>query len=301
MASKILVGCDWRTDLTLESLVTLGLSTYAFSWRMHPDNPDPFTISDVLNSAASLGVGLVQVCDQPALEASDPARVRRLTDEAASLGLELELGTKGIEVEHLVRFLDLAVTTGARFVRSMLSSPRGTPAIGDAISALRSVTPAYERAGVTLGLETYEQFSTDQLVSVMEAVDSPALGICLDPGNSVARLEHPNDVIAKAAQYVVNLHVKDFAFSRKEGMIGFTFAGAPLGAGMLDYDFMVSQLESHGRIVNQIVEHWLTRQETLAQTCELEEEWVRNAVAYLSSRHRFVNPAMYPTQKAHHD
>ena len=295
------MGCDWRTGLNLESLVTLGLSTYAFAWRMHPDNPSPFTISDVLNTAASLGVGLVQVCDQPALEAGDPALVHRLTDEASSLGLELELGTKGVEVEHLLRFLDLATTTGARFVRSMLSSPRGTPAIDEAITALRSVTPAYEHAGVTLGLETYEQFSTDQLVSVVDAVGSPALGICLDPGNSVARLEQPNDVITKAAPYVVNLHVKDFAFSRKEGMIGFTLAGAPLGAGLLDYDFMASELERHGRIVNQIVEHWLTRQATLARTCELEQDWVQNAVTYLRARHQFVNPANYPTEEPHND
>ena len=277
----------------MESLVTLGLSTYAFSWRMHADNQNPFTISDVLNTAAALGVSLVQICDQPALEAGDSALIHRLADEAAGLGLKLELGTKGVEIEHLLRFLDLAAITGARFVRSMLSSPRGTPAIGDAISTLRSVTPAYERAGVTLGLETYEQFSTDQLVAVIEAVDSPALGICLDPGNSVARLEHPNAVITKAARHVVNLHVKDFAFSRKEGMIGFTFAGARLGTGMLDYDFMASELESHGRIVNQIVEHWLTRQATLARTCELETEWVQDAVTYLRARHRFVSPANY--------
>lgn len=284
----------------METFVTLGLSTYAFSWRMHPDNPDPFTVSDVLRAAASLGVRLVQVCDQPALDAGDPAFVKQLAHEANVLGLELELGTKGVEADHLFRFLDLAITTGSRFVRSMLSSPRGTTTSLEAISSLARVLPAYEQAGVTLGMETYEQFSTDQLVAVVEAVGSPALGICLDPGNSVARLEHPSDVIAKAAPYVVNLHVKDFAFSRKEGMIGFTLAGTPLGTGLLDYDYMVTELEAQGRKVNQIVEHWLTRQETLARTCELEEIWVRDAVTYLNARHRLTTRATYPIEEANH-
>jgi len=280
--------------------VTLGVSSYAFSWRMHPDNPRPLTVLHVLQAAAALGVGLVQVCDQPALDAGDPHFVGEIAAEAGTLGLELELGTKGVEAGHLLRFLDLATTTGSRFVRSMLSSPRGTPTLRDAIASLASVVPAYERAGVTLGLETYEQFSTDELVGVIEAVGSPALGICLDPGNSVARLEHPGDVIAKAAPYVVNLHVKDFAFSRKEGMIGFTLAGAPLGAGLLDYDAMVTELEANGRRVNQIVEHWLTRQETLARTCELEEIWVGDAVARLKAQRRLIAPATYPIEEAIH-
>lgn len=280
--------------------MTLGLSSYAFVWRMHPDNPKPFTVSDVLQAAASLGVGLVQICDQPALETGDPRFAKQLAAEAVALGLELELGTKGVEADHLLGFLDLAIATRCRLVRSMLSSPRAVPTSVDAISALARVLPAYERAGVTLGLETYEQFSTDQLVAVVEAVDSPALGICLDPGNSVARLEHPNDVIAKAAPHVVNLHVKDFAFSRKEGMVGFTLAGVPLGSGLLDYGFMVTELESHGRNVNQIVEHWLTRQATLARTCELEEIWVRDSVAYLNSRNRPTTPVKYPIEEATH-
>lgn len=280
--------------------MTLGVSTYAFSWRMHPDNPRPFTVVEVLQAVSALGVGLVQVCDQPALDAGDSTFVSQVTTEARTLGLDLELGTKGVESEHLLRFLDLAVTTGSRFVRSMLSSPRGTPTPRDAVASLASVLPAYERAGVTLGLETYEQFSTDELIGVIEAVASPALGICLDPGNSVARLEHPTEVITKAAPYVVNLHVKDFAFSRKEGMIGFTLAGAPLGAGLLDYDAMVTELEANGRAVNQIVEHWLTRQETLARTCELEEIWVRDAVAYLKERQRLTAPATYAIEEAIH-
>ena len=107
--------------------MTLGLSTYAFSWRMHRDNPDPFTVSDVLRAAASLGVGLVQVCDQPALEAGDSAFVEQLATDASGLSLELELGTRGVEADHLLRFLELAIATRSRFVRSMLSSPRQTP------------------------------------------------------------------------------------------------------------------------------------------------------------------------------
>lgn len=59
--------------------------------------------------------------------------------------------------------------------------------------------PAYESAGVSLALETYEQLSSRDLVTLVEAVGSPNLGICLDPANCVAALEHPKAVIDRCA------------------------------------------------------------------------------------------------------
>lgn len=125
-----------------------------------------------------------------------------------------------------------------------------------------------------------------ELVRVVETIGSDHLGICLDPGNSVARLEVPQVIIDASAPHVVNLHVKDFAFNRAEGMIGFTFGGAELGTGLLDYDGMVATLEAHGRQVNHVVEHWLMRQESLEETCAMEREWVDAAVAWLQERGR---------------
>lgn len=73
---------------------------------------------------------------------------------------------------------------------------------------------------VTLALETYEQVSTADLLTIVEAVGDPDLGICLDPANVVARLENPRETIDLCAEHVVNLHVKDFRFERQSGLIG---------------------------------------------------------------------------------
>ncbi len=262
----------------------LGLSTYAYAWRRHPDASTPWSLLQVVDDAERLGVRLVQICDAPELENADPHALRCLRRATESRGMLLETGTKGVEPDHLRRHLVHALDLGATFVRSMLSSPRGVPTLPQAIAALGEVMPDFERNGVTLGLETYEQFSTAELIGVVEAVGSSHLGICLDPGNSVARLERPADVIAATAPHVVNLHIKDFAFSRSEAMIGFRFAGAPLGQGLLDYEAMVGVLASAGRHVNEIIEHWLPRQSTIAGTCELERQWVDDSVAYLRSR-----------------
>lgn len=264
----------------------LGVSTHAYAWRRHPDNPAPWTVADVLTDARRLGVPLVQICDVAELEGSNSSWLAETRAAAVDLGLTLETGTKGIEPAHLAAHLERSLALGSTLVRSMLSSPRSAPTLEDATAALRKVMPSYEDAGVTLALETYEQFSTSDLVRLVSQVDSPNLGICLDPGNCVARLESPTDVVRASAPHVVNLHVKDFAFRRSEDMIGFTFAGAPLGTGLLDYDGVVDCLDAVGRRVNHVIEHWLTRRTSLQETCHEERRWIDDSVAWLMDRAR---------------
>ena len=114
---------------------------------------------------------------------------------------------------------------------------------------------------------------TATLVDVVVAVDSPSLGVCLDPANCVAALEHPTETVEKTAAWVRNLHVKDFAFTRRDGWVGFTLAGCPLGEGLLDYPAMVAAVRPAERGINQVVEHWLPWQGDSRTTCDLENEW----------------------------
>ncbi|MYS75824.1 TIM barrel protein, partial [Streptomyces sp. SID5926] len=217
-----------------------GISTYAYFWRLSSRAPEPMGLPDMLRDTAELGGEVFQICDYAPIESYDRARLADLRDTAADLGPTLELGTRGIRPDHLLRYLDLAGELGVTLVRSMLNTADHRPDTTEAVTLLKEAVPRYAAAGVTLGLETYEQVATDDLVSVVRAVDDPHLGIVLDPGNSVARLERPADVVAATAPYVVNIHVKDFAFTRRDGWVGFTYAGCPLGEGLLDYDAMIA-------------------------------------------------------------
>ena len=70
-----------------------------------------------------------------------------------------------------------------------------------------------------------------------------ALGICLDPANCVAALENPRQVVELGAPHTANIHVKDFAFTRSDGWVGFNLVGAPLGEGLLDYDHLLATVD----------------------------------------------------------
>jgi 3-oxoisoapionate decarboxylase len=264
-------------------MTTIGLSSYAFFWQASDRVDRPMALPDMVAAAAAHGVEVFQICDYPAVADLSVDQLRDLRDQADRAGIRLELGTRGVDPDHLGRYLDLARALDAVVVRSMLYTATDRPTPDEAEARLRAVLPDYEKAGVTLALETYEQVPTRVLVDVVRRADSPNLGICADPANCVAALELPADVIDQVAPYVANLHVKDFTFTRQEGWVGFNLIGAPLGEGLLDYPAMVARLTPDARGISQVIEHWLPWQGTADATCAMERQWTDHNLRYLRS------------------
>ena len=266
----------------------IGIGSYSLFWEFESRNPSPLDIPGMIDRAAQLGCDVFQICDDPRIEQLDPAGLHDLREQAELLGIELELGTRTVGREHLSRYVEIAEALGARTLRSMVQSQEieGGPAA--AVAELRATLPRLESAGITLALETYEQVPTRTLLGLVEELDSPHVGICLDPANCVSALEHPKDVVEACAPRTVNLHVKDFAFARQEGWVGFTYSGAPLGEGLLDLDhelrhvYSGDQAASVGdRAPSAIVEHWLPWHGDLDTTVETERAWTDRTLAAL--------------------
>lgn len=264
--------------------MAIGLSTYSFFWRASERVPQPLYLPQMLQQTAELGAGVFQICDYKALEALSASELADLRRQADDLGLVLELGTRGLDTEHLRKYLSIAEALDVRVLRSMFNSNSLKPTSEQAFELLQRVMPQFVEQDVKLALETYEQVPTRTVLDVVERIDSPWLGICLDPGNCVAALENPREVIDMTAERVLNLHVKDFAFSRRDGWVGFTFAGCPMGEGLLDYAYMRGKVRPNSRHINQIIEHWLPWQLDAATTCALEDQWTRHNLNYLNAK-----------------
>ena len=259
----------------------IGLSTYAYLWRWSETNPSPMTLQDMLLDAAELGADVFQICDYPQLENLSSDELKSLRRSAASHGLILELGTRGVSSQRLQRYAQIAEDVDAAFIRTMVQ-PTVTP-LHETADLLGAVVEDFFQRGLTLGLETYEQISSTELVGLVETVNHPALGIVLDPGNCVANLELPQDVVTRTAPWVNNLHIKDFAFSRQPGWVGFHFTGTPLGEGLLDYQAMVEAVGAADKGLHQIIEHWLPPRGDSDETLREEQMWTQHAMDYLRS------------------
>jgi sugar phosphate isomerase/epimerase len=124
---------------------------------------------------------------------------------------------------------------------------------------------------------------TRTLLGIIDEVGSEAIGICLDPANVVAQLENPRTCVEITAAYVKNVHVKDFAFARQAGWVGFTYSGCRMGEGLHDYDHLLQTVMPRERGMNEIVEHWLPWQTDAETTITTEREWTRRTLEILRS------------------
>jgi sugar phosphate isomerase/epimerase len=238
----------------------------------------------LLRKAVALGVGLVQIADNLPLDELLPAELERLKQAAHDLGVAIEVGTRGIVPGHLFAYLELAVRLGSPLVRIVVDTPECQPSESEIVDTLRSLMPAYERAGVSLAIENHDRFRARSLIQILEQIDSPNLGICLDTVNSFGALEGPKVVVAELGPHVVNVHVKDFDISRLEHKMGFIVEGRPAGQGRLDVPWLLETLRRMRRRPNVILELWTPPQDTLSATIVLEDDWARRSVEYLRAQ-----------------
>ncbi len=259
----------------------IGLGTYAYYWRWSSGGAAASTLDEMLLDSARLGAEVFQICDYPPLDDFDDRRLSDIRSLADGLGITLEVGTRGIRPSHLRRYLDVATKLGACTVRSMLHTADHKPTVAESIALLAETAAEFAQAGVELALETYEQVATDDLIEVVNKVGEPHVGICLDPANCVARLEHPLSVIGAAAPHVKNLHVKDFTFARQQGWVGFTLIGCRLGDGMLPLGEMLHAIAPYATKASWIVEHWVPPGDTSEATRAVEQEWTRHSLTVL--------------------
>jgi sugar phosphate isomerase/epimerase len=263
----------------------LGLGSYALAGARGVAGdeapPRPLTAVDLVMRARELGLGLVQICDNLPLHSLPPAELDDLAARAAAAGVAIEVGTRGIAPAHLRRYLALAQRLGSDIVRVVVDTAAERPSLDEIVATLRPLLPEFAAAGVRLAIENHDRFAARDLVAVLQALDSPWVGICLDTVNSFGALEGPEAVVAALGPWTVNLHIKDFDVQRLPSNMGFLLQGRPAGQGRLDVPWLLGELARYGREVNAILEQWPLRLDTMVATVAQEAAWAAASVAYL--------------------
>jgi sugar phosphate isomerase/epimerase len=260
----------------------LGIGSYSYRWAMgfkdvRPDRP--MTPADLVRKARALDLDLVQLADNVGLHTADEATVSELASIARALNVEVELGLNGLRAETLEPYFALADVLDARILRVAPDEIDASRPIDDIVRSLRAVLPRLQAGNIVLAIENHFHFPSLQLKTILDAVDHPRVGVCLDVANSIAIGEWPSDTIAMLAPYAVNLHLKDYAIAIDPYGVGMAVTGTPLGMGLFDITSVFAALEREGRDVNVLLEHWLPRAETHSQTTANEDAWLEQGIA----------------------
>jgi len=268
----------------------LGISSWSLPWsigvRGYPRPARPLDVVGLLEKAVEAGVSVVQIADNLPLHELLEPELDRLREAARARGLTLEAGTRGLEPEHLTRYITIARRIGARVLRTVLSgSLCGAEQLAKAEDGIRHVLPALDQQGVTLALENNEAFSAVEFAGLVRRIGSPLLGICLDTANSLGRPETLEMVVEHLAEHTVMLHAKDYDIRRIETRMGFSVVGQPAGDGRVDFNWVLAELRELGRDqISVIVEHWPPFEGTIEATVRIEEEWLTRSVRWLRSK-----------------
>jgi 3-oxoisoapionate decarboxylase len=269
------------------TLGKIGVGSWTFPWATGTvQDQRPRTILtpvDVVHRTTDIGVHVVHFLDNLPLDSFDNQMLDRARDLAQENGIEVEVGTRGTEPEHLRKYLRIAQRMGARLLRTM-GGWHKAPAPVDQIKAnFRQVLPEFTDAGVRIALENYEAYSTSDIAAIVREIDNATLGVCLDLTNSFAAMESADEILGNLAPFTISVHLKEFTVERLEFLMGFAFRGKPTGQGVLPLAKIFETLLAKSRKANVIVEQWPPFRENLEKTMEMEFEWARQGVEHLAA------------------
>ena len=240
----------------------LAIDSYCFHRQfgeVYPGLQQPadrtLSVWDFLKRARQLGVGGVSLesCFLP----NDADFLARLRDTLDSYELErvwvwghpdgLSSGTDRQAARELVAHLAHARTIGAGVMRIVGGNRRTRPASfaqhkRRLVGMLKKIIPAAEDHGIVLALENHIDLMADEMVDVIQTVDSPWLGVCLDTGNNLRLHEDPVAVAAKLAPLARATHVKDIGVRRGDPKEFVFWPSVPLGTGLVDLPRVVDLL-----------------------------------------------------------
>jgi 3-oxoisoapionate decarboxylase len=261
----------------------LGINTYTLMWSIGFEGAQPekpVTALGLLEAPRRLGVKVLQVGPNLPLDKLDAGELDAFCARAREWDIELELGTRGLEFDHLERQIALAKRIGATLLRTIPEIGGQSPALTQIAESLKAIRPVLEREGVRLALENGKIPAAD-LARVLDQTNSPSVGIVLDTVNSLAVPEGWRHVAETLAPYTMCLHLKEFVIKRVWHMMGFICEGRPTGQGQLDIPWLLEICRGSRYDYNVIIELWPPEQKTLQQTIDLEQAWADESVKFM--------------------
>jgi 3-oxoisoapionate decarboxylase len=268
-------------------MMQIGLGSYACAWAIGvPGYPvkRPMDAFAFLELAHELGFSLVQIADNLPLHRLSEAEQHRLLEHVKRRNLTVEVGTRGIQKEHLLSYLQLAKKFNSRILRVVVDSSNDHPSPDEVIRRIADVLPDFEKTNLVLAIENHDRFPAKILASIITTLSSNFVGICLDTVNSFGSLEGPEVVIETLAPYTVNVHIKDFDIRRENHNMGFTIFGTPAGQGRLELPKLIKHLEQYGKCETGVLELWPAREQTVERTLLKEMSWLQQSATYLFSQ-----------------
>jgi sugar phosphate isomerase/epimerase len=245
----------------------IGIDSYCyhrFFGEVYPHQKKPakaLTLEGFIKRAHELKVDGVSLesCFIPRFDASYLSEIKGMLDEykldrvfAWGHPDGLEGGRNQKAYEEMVKSIEYAKAIGADVMRVVGASlmfrnePHG-PMLEKLTAMFRQAVKMAAAANVKIADENHIDFNSDEMLSLIKAVDSPYFGINFDTGNFMRVLDDPIKGMQKLAKYTFSTHVKDLKPNRQAAVDDwYFFSTTPTGEGLVDNQKLAQLLQDAG-------------------------------------------------------
>jgi sugar phosphate isomerase/epimerase len=276
----------------------VGIDSYCYHryfGEIYPDQPDPgvrWSFHDFVRRAGELGVDDVSLesCFFDSLEPGYLAELGAVLDEHRLSRVlawghpdGLEAGRNEEAWRQMNALIPKAVCIGAGIMRIVASSlmfrfEPHAPQIEAIVRMLKQSVKIARDHGVILALENHIDYTSAEILEILERVDSDALKVNFDTGNTLRMMEDPVAAARRLGPCTVATHTKDVAACRHvRPEEWYFFSSVPVGTGLIDIPGVVRALAESGYQGVLAVEsdHHKDNQD--------EDQLVAKSIAYLKS------------------
>ncbi|MBV9082645.1 MAG: sugar phosphate isomerase/epimerase [Acidobacteriaceae bacterium] len=244
----------------------IGIDSYCyhrFFGEVYPQQSRPkmqMRLEDFVRRAHELrvdGVSLESCYINPDLD-----HLKNIRDTLDDYGLDrvwawghrdgLEGGRSEAAFDQMIAHLRCAEAIGAKVMRIVGSSrrfrnePHG-PQLEALARMLHQAVRHAEKFGIKLAIENHIDFNSDEILSLVERVESPFLGVTFDTGNFVRLLDDPAKAMTKLIKYCYATHIKDLTIQKGAAVDEwFFFSSVPVGDGIIDLPHLIEMLRAAG-------------------------------------------------------
>ena len=246
----------------------IGIDSYCFHrffGEVYPEqqqSPKSMTLEDFIEFAKELSVDGVSLesCFIPQREDRGyMADVKALLDEynldrvyAWGHPDGLEGGKNEAEYDEMIKSFEHAKNIGAKVMRVVGSSlmflhEPHQPQIQRLTQMFRKAVKIAEDYDIKMAVENHIDFTSDEILQLIENVDSSNFGLNFDTGNFLRLLDDPIKGMEKLAKHTYATHIKDLKVQKGVAPDEwFFFSSTPVGEGYVDNQKLAQMLKDAG-------------------------------------------------------
>lgn len=236
-------------------MLKVGIDSYCFHrffGEVYAQQKPPkrrLTLEQFIDLARSLGVDGVSL-ESCFIPNTEPAYLRSIRDMLDEYRFDrvwawghpdgLEGGKNAKAFKDMIANFEHARHIGAKVMRVVGSSLMFR--FEDHQQQIKRLTKMFKQAvkvaadhGIKMAVENHIDFTSDEIVQLLDAVDSEYLGINFDTANFARLLDDPIKGMKKLAPRVLAVHLKDLKVNRQASVDDwYFFSSTPVGEGFVD-------------------------------------------------------------------